>query len=403
MKPSRPRRSHSAFFCSVSLGFMGLGGAGCSPSKPPADAAEQADKAVDAEVARRKVMREATKAREAAADLAWRDWTHTPRVAGLSSPPKVPESNPLTKDKIALGHKLFMDKRLSKDDSRSCYSCHLNEYGNTDGQPKALGAGDKPLSRNSPTIWNVAYHAELYWDGRAKSLEAQALGAWKGGNMGVGADNLAAKAAEIGSLPEYQAAFSTVFGVSPGAEEKVTPNMIAQAISSYERTLLCGDTLHDKGTSSEAATRGWDLFRGKAQCSACHNGDNFSDGLFHNVGVGFSSAGSPLEGADIGRGKVTKAATDNHKFRTPTLRNVSNTAPYFHDGSISTLKDAVKYMATGGALTGKNAAPLLRPVALSDAEIDDIVEFLGALACPGSLEVLGEQGVPWSKTPATTE
>ena len=381
---------------------MVIGGWGCTPSKPSVDEKKTASAAeAEAEAAREKVMRQAAEARAAAADKAWDGWTHTPRLAGLSAPPAVPDSNPMGEEKIALGHRLFMDKRLSKDGSRSCYSCHLNEYGNTDGQQKALGAGDKPLTRNSPTIWNVAYHSELYWDGRAKSLEAQALGAWRGGNMGVGADNLAAKAAEIGALPEYAPAFSAAFGVAPGGEAKVTPEMIAQAISSYERTLLCGETPHDKGTSGAAATRGWDLFRGKAQCAVCHNGDNFSDGLYHNVGVGFDVDGSPGEGADIGRGKVTKDAADNYKFRTPTLRNVSATAPYFHDGSVATLEEAVKYMASGGVVKGPSADPLLRPVALSDAEVDDLVAFLEALSCPGSLEVLGDQAAPWSKPAAT--
>jgi cytochrome c peroxidase len=379
---------------------MVTGGVGCSPSTPSADEKKTASVA-EAEAAREKMMKSAAEARAAAADKAWEGWTHTSRLAGLSAPPTVPDSNPMTKEKIALGHRLFMDKRLSTDGSRSCYSCHLNEYGNTDGQAKALGAGDKPLSRNSPTIWNVAYHGELYWDGRAKSLEAQALGAWRGGNMGVGADNLAAKAAEIGALPEYASDFFAVFGVAPEGEAKVTPEMIAQAISSYERTLLCGETAHDKRTSSPAATRGWDLFRGKAQCSVCHNGDNFSDGLFHNVGIGFNVDGSPGEGADIGRGKVTKNAADNYKFRTPTLRNVSATAPYFHDGSIATLEEAVRYMASGGVVNAPNADPLLRPVSLNDAEVDDLVAFLEALSCPGSLEVLGDQAVPWSKPIAT--
>ena len=368
---------------------------GCGGSKAPQEAASTKEAAAPAKEAADAVAK-AAKDRAAKADAAWKGWTHTPRPAGLSAPPSVPADNPMTPGKIALGHQLFMDKRLSFDGSRSCYSCHLNEFGNTDGRARALGAGDKPLSRNSPTIWNVAYHGELYWDGRAKSLEAQALGAWKGGNMGVGADNLAAKAAEIGALPEYAEAFKTEFGVGKTPEAAtVTPMMVAQAISSYERTLLCGDTAHDTGARSEAATRGWDLFRGKAQCAVCHNGDNFSDGLFHNVGIGFEPDGAAKETADIGRGKVTKNAADNHKFRTPTLRNVSNTAPYFHDGSIATLEEAVRYMASGGVPKAPNADPLLRPVALTDQEVKDVVAFLESLACKGSLKVIGDQSVPW--------
>ena len=390
----------------LSLALLALGWTTQGCQGPTKDASESAPKAKAEQASEAKAaadaVAQAEKAREAAAAKAWEGWSATPRLAGLSTPPAVPEDNPMTPGKVALGHKLFMDKRLSFDGSRSCYSCHLNEFGNTDGQAKALGAGDKPLTRNSPTIWNVAYHAALYWDGRAPSLEKQALGAWKGGNMGVGAENLAAKAAEIGALPEYAEAFKTEFGVdkADNPEAKVSPMMIAQAISSYERTLLCGDTVHDKGTGSEAAKRGWDLFRGKAQCAVCHNGDNLSDGLFHNVGIGFNEDGSPKEGVDIGRGKVTKSGADEYKFRTPTLRNVARTAPYFHDGSVDTLEAAVRYMAGGGVPKAPNADPLLRRVELTDAEVGDVVAFLETLSCEGTLEVIGDQSVPWVKPAA---
>jgi cytochrome c peroxidase len=312
--------------------------------------------------------------------------------AGLSAPPKVPEDNPMSAAKVALGHQLFMDKRLSGDGSRSCYSCHQNQLGNADGRPLALGAGDKPLTRNTPTIWNVGYHATLYWDGRAPSLEKQAVGAIKGGNMGVGADNLEAKAKEIGGLDEYGKAFTEAFGLKEG--EAVTMDHIAMALSAYERTLLCGDTAFDTKKMDEAATRGWDLFRGKAACTSCHAGDNFTTGAFFNVGIGFDESGKPTSDApDIGRGKVTESEGDNYKFRVPTLRNVSKTAPYFHDGSAATLEEAVKYMAGGGNPKAPNVDPLMRDVGLTDAEIADVVAFLKTLDCPGELEVVGDQTV----------
>lgn len=315
---------------------------------------------------------------------------------GLHQAPPVPADNPMTKAKVALGHRLFMDKRLSTDGSRSCYSCHQNQLGNADGRPKALGAKDKALPRNTPTIWNVAYHTSLYWDGRAPSLEKQALGAWKGGNMGVGADNLEAKAAEIGALPEYAKEFSAVFGLEPGA--KVTPMHVVQAISAYERTLLCGDTAHDLGTSDEAAKRGYTLFMGKGACMTCHLGDNFSDGLFHNVGIGLESDGSPGPNADIGRAKPSGNDADKYKFRTPTLRNVAKTGPYFHDGSVAELEAAVRYMGNGPHPKAEGLDPLLRDNKLTDAEIKDIVAFLKSLDCGGELEVLGDQkvaGIPY--------
>lgn len=301
--------------------------------------------------------------------------------------PAVPEDNPMSAAKVALGHQLFFDKRLSVDGTRSCYSCHQNELGNADGREKALGPGDKLLARNTPTIWNVAYHAELYWDGRAGSLEKQMLGAWKGGNMAVG-DGLAAKAAEIGALPEYRGQFREVFGL--GEADAVTPELVAKAVSAYERTLLCGDSAWDSNTLEPAAQRGWELFRGKAACATCHSGDNFADGLYHRVGVGVPEGG---EGGDLGRFDASKAEADRYKFRTPTLRNVGKTAPYFHDGSVADLRAAVQLMAAGGDRRVPDIDANLADRGLTDAEIDDLVVFLRALDCPGSLAVLGDQAV----------
>jgi cytochrome c peroxidase len=306
---------------------------------------------------------------------------------GIADPPEVPADNPMTAEKVALGHALFMDKRLSGDGSRSCYSCHQNELGNADGRATALGAGDKPLSRNTPTIWNVGYHKALYWDGRAPTLEKQMLGAWGGGNMGAGKDKLAAKAAEIGALPEYAPQFATAFGLA--ADAPVTPEHVAQAVSAYERTLLCGD-----GARDEAATRGWDLFRGKASCSTCHAGPALSDDLFHNVGIGFDETGAPREGADLGRGKKTGDAADAHRFRTPTLRNVAKTGPYFHDGSVASLEEAVRFMAGGGNAKAPGLDEKLRNTQLSDAEVADLMAYLESLTCSGTLEVIGDQTVP---------
>jgi len=307
--------------------------------------------------------------------------------------PAVPEDNPMTAAKVKLGHELFFDKRLSVDGTRSCYSCHQNELGNADGRARALGPGDKLLARNTPTIWNVAYHAESYWDGRAKGLEKQMLGAWKGGNMGVGEPGLAAKATEIGGLPEYAEQFKAVFGAVP-----VTPELVAKAVSAYERTLLCGDTPWDSGTMSPEAQRGWELFRGKAACATCHSGDNFADGLYHKTGVAVPESG---EGGDLGRFDASKADADKYKFRTPTLRNVGKTAPYFHDGSEPDLKAAVKTMAAGGNRKVKDLDSQLLDRSLSEAEIDDLVAFLRSLDCPGSLAVIGDQAVA-GITPGTS-
>jgi cytochrome c peroxidase len=319
------------------------------------------------------------------AEPAW-EWT-LPK--GLKAP-EVPADNPMSAAKVALGHKLFFDKRLSGDGSRSCYSCHQNQLGNADGRAKALGAGDKELGRNTPTIWNVAYHPALYWDGRAPSLEKQMIGAWKGGNMGAG-DGVEAKAKEIGGLDEYKADFRAVFGLAEGDE--VRPEHVAQAISAYERTLLCGDTPWDNNALEGDAKAGWELFRGKAACATCHAGPSFSDGLFHNVGIAVA------DGGDIGHGKVSGAEADNFKFRTPTLRGVGETAPYFHDGSVSDLREAVKYMASGGDRKVEGLDENFADRGLSDAEVDQLVAFLQTLKCPNNLEVIGEQSVPGIDAP----
>lgn len=341
--------------------------------------ADKADKPADARAPE-------TPAETPAEDYAW----ELPQ--GMRAP-EVPADNPMSAAKVELGHKLFMDKRLSVDGTRSCYSCHQNELGNADGRAKALGPGDKELPRNTPTIWNVAYHTALYWDGRAATLEKQAIGAWKGGNMGVGEDKLAAKAAEIGALPEYKAEFARVFALKDG--DPVLPEHVAKALSAYERTLLCGGTAWDKNSMNEAQQRGWELFRGKGACTTCHAGDNFSDDLYHKMGIGLSDAG---EGTDKGRLDASKDPADAYKFRTPTLRNVTRTAPYFHDGSVADLRTAVKTMAGGPKREGLD--PNYADRGLTDAEVDDLVAFLGALECPGSLATIGDQAVPGITGPA---
>ena len=388
-----PRVLQASLSCLVATGVLVLA-PGCDSGKQgKADAGKADADKTDAD----KVDADKAGADKTEQEFAWT------LPEGLSEAPKVPEDNPMSTAKVALGHTLFMDKRLSGDGSRSCYSCHQNELGNADGRAKALGAGDKPLGRNSPTIWNVGYHEHgLYWDGRAPSLEKQAIGAWKGGNMGVGADKLDAKAKEIGALPEYAAQFKSVFGLADDAP--VEPKHVAQALSAYERTLLCGDTDFDKGEMDDAAKRGWDLFRGKASCTTCHSGDNFSDGGYHSVGLAYDVSGALREGADIGRGKPAADEVFNYTFRTPTLRNVTKTAPYFHDGRESSLEEVVRFMAAGGNAKAPGLDLNMRDRQLSDAEAADVVAFLGALECPGTLDVIGDQkvaGIPQGADPAS--
>ena len=303
---------------------------------------------------------------------------------------KIPEDNPQTPEKIALGHQLFFDARLSVDGSRSCYSCHQNEHGNGGETPLAVGAKEKQLTRHSPVIWNTAYFEAFYWGGRAGSLEAQAKGAWGGGNMGVGADNLASKAAELAKIKGYKKQFKKVF-----PDEGMTPDTIAKAISAYERTLVCNDTAYDryaKGDDralSDQQKEGWALFMGKGQCVVCHAPPLFSsamgvpDGLYYNAGIG--TADKADDEVDIGRSKITEQDADWAAFKVPSLRNVSKSAPYFHDGSVATLAEAVKIMTTGG-INNKNKTPLLADRGLSKEELYSLVAFLAGLDCGGKLE-----------------
>lgn len=309
----------------------------------------------------------------------------TGEAAGPLGAIPVPAGNPMTEAKVALGQQLFFEPRLSVDGSRSCYSCHQNENGNGGAEPTAIGAAGRQLTRHSPVIWNVAYMSRFYWDGRSGSLEAQAKGAWGGGNMGVGADNLDAKATEIGQIPGYAEQFEAVFG-----EQGATAETVAQAIAAYERTLVCDETRYDRhmagqaGVLSEQEIRGLELFNGKAACAICHTPPFFSvqfgtpDGVYYNVGIGV--AGRAEEEVDVGRQAVTDSPQDWAAFKVPSLRNISESAPYFHDGSVSDLEQAVRYMA-GPGVANRNLTPLLADRGLTDEEVDAVVAFLGTLGC----------------------
>lgn len=304
-------------------------------------------------------------------------------------PVPIPANNPMSEAKIKLGQALFFDKRLSVDGSRACYSCHLDEDGTGGHDPIAVGARGKKLTRHSPILWNVGYLPKLYWDGRAGSLEEQALAAWAGGNMGVGKENLEKKARELAKIPTYEKQFAAVF-----PNEGVTPETIVAAIAAFERTLVCDDTAYDKyakgdkSALSDAQKQGLELFMGKGGCASCHAPPHFStaflvrDGAFFNTGIG--TKGKKEEEVDIGRMNVTKNESDWAAFKPPSLRNVQKSPPYFHDGSEFTLEDAVRFMA-GGGQPNKASSPLLSDKKLTDQEIKNLVQFLEALTCPQSI------------------
>ncbi len=329
-----------------------------------------------------------------------------PRSRASQGPlPKLPAlvvaADPKGKEKIELGHLLFFDKRLSGGTDRACYSCHQNEDGNGGHDPIAIGSGDKPLTRHAPVIWNVGYwNNALYWDGRAKTLEDTATGAWGGGNMGgapAGAkpeESVAAldkRAAELAAIPGYKPLFAAAF---PDAKE-VKAEHVTAALAAYMRTLICDDTAYDryaggeKRALDEAQQKGLDLFAGKAKCGTCHAPPLFSTamgldgGAYFNVGIG--TDGVSEDQIDIGRMRVSSQPTDWAAFKPPSLRNIRNSPPYFHNGSVAKLEDAVKLMSSGG-IPNKNKSPLLDDVKLSDAERADLIAFLGGLDCGGKLE-----------------
>ncbi len=277
--------------------------------------------------------------------------------------------NPVTADKAELGRVLYFDKRLSSDGTISCASCHNPAMGFSNGVVFSPGVGGQLGSRNAPTIYNAAYSSLQFWDGRARSLEEQALGPVQNPlEMGNTLEGMLSNVSEIG---EYAPAFEKAFGPGPITAEKV-----GMAIASFERTIVAGDAPYDRfkagdaAALSESAKRGLAVFEGKGRCVICHLGPSFMDNQFHNLGVGTQNA-KP----DAGRMDFTKDEKDWAKFKTPTLRNVDKTAPYLHDGSEATLEAVVELYDKGG-IPNKNLDPLMQPLQLTAEEKADLVTFM---------------------------
>ncbi len=304
-----------------------------------------------------------------------------PIPPGLTTyePMVIPADNPMTPEKVALGRQLFFDERLSIDGSKSCYSCHVCEKGLTDGLPKAIGPGNKTLPRHSPTLWNIGYHKEFYWDGRSPSLEKQAMAAWTGGNMGVG-DKQAEVVARFNALQGYKSQFQSVF------QSDATAENIMKAISAFERTIISGDTAWDRYRAgdrtaiSDSAYRGWNIFQ-TIKCTNCHDGVLFSDQQYHNVGIGMDQP-TP----DGGRANFTKKPEDTGAFKTPTLRDVAKSAPYFHDGSAKTLEEAVDIMLAGGKPNQYLDKKNLQPQRVLPEQREDLLNFLRSLSVDCTLK-----------------
>jgi len=336
------------------------------------------------------------------------------RNAGLGLPPvPIPADNPPTVEKIALGRKLFFDRRLSFNNTMSCGMCHIPEQGFTNNElATPVGVEGRSLKRNAPTVLNSAYVERLFHDGRENALETQIISPLLAHNE-MANPAIGWLTSKIASIADYPSMFERAFGDGRPSIER-----IGQAIASWERTMVAGNSPFDrwyyageKDALSEQQRRGFGLFVGKARCLNCHtiNEDHtlFADHSFHDTGIGYfdthvasrDESPVPVEIApgvkipmdralirsvseeretDLGRYEITLEEDDKWRFRTPSLRNVALTAPYMHDGSLRTLEEVVRFYDRGG-IPHPGLDPLLQPLGLTDTEVDALVAFLGSL------------------------
>ena len=299
-------------------------------------------------------------------------------------PVPVPPENPMTPAKVALGAALYFDPRLSADNSISCATCHDPSTGWGNHGATDTGIKGQVGNRNSGTILDSGYMKFQFWDGRASSLEEQALGPIHNPiEMGETLENVVRK---LNAIPGYRDRFRAVFGTD------VTEDGIAKAIAAFERTVVTGPSPYDRHLAgdakalSPAAVRGLALFSGKARCVLCHGGPMLSDQSFHNLGVGMDRPNP-----DIGREAVTKNPRDRGRFKTPTLRNVALTWPYLHDGSARTLDEVLELYDDGGR-KNPNLDSMVRPLRLTETELADLKAFLEALT--GTLPSIAPPALP---------
>ena len=292
-----------------------------------------------------------------------------PVPLGLPAP-QVPADNPITDGKVALGKVLFFDKRLSRDATISCSSCHDPAKGWTDQSPVSTGIRGQKGTRSAPSVLNAAYMETQFWDGRAASLEDQAKGPIENPlEMGF---NHAELVARLSAIQGYKPLFKAAWG-----DDSVSIDRIAASIASFERTVLTGNSPYDRWVAgdhnamSQAAQAGYQLFidKDRANCIGCHSGPNFSDSKFHNTGIG---ADEP------GRMAVTHNPKDMGAFKTPTLRNLKSTGPYMHDGSRKTLIEAIDLYDDGG-IKNPNLDEKIKPLKLTEIEEAALGYFLQAL------------------------
>ena len=320
-----------------------------------------------------------------------------------------PADNLQTPEKIALGEKLFFDGRLSVDGTVACSTCHDPARAFTDGRAVSIGIKGRPGQRNAPTILNALYNKAQFWDGRAKTLEEQA-GFPIINPSEMGQPSLDAAVARIAAVPEYEQTFRAVFG------RPINGTDLVRAIASYERSQFSFDSPFDhfiggdKNAISDSGKRGWELFNSKARCNKCHalteekrDPIYFTDNDFHNIGIGIlrhnvvalaCNAEQEIDSGKtidvdraaiqsamsvLGHFLITKQEADIASFKTPDLRNVLITAPYFHDGSQATLWDVLDHYNKGDGIRDPWLDKDMQPLGLTESEIDDVVAFLATL------------------------
>ena len=330
----------------------------------------------------------------------------------------IPADNPQTSEKISLGQKLFFDRRLSADSTVSCSTCHNPDLAFTDRKSTSVGIKGRVGQRNAPTILNALYNKTQFWDGRVNTFEEQAALPIVNA-VEMGHPNLDAAVVQIASIEEYQQAFQRVFGRPPNSPD------LLRAVASYERTQVSFDSpfdhfiAGDKNAIDDSAKRGWELFNTRARCNKCHaltetqrDVTVFTDNDFHNIGIGIirhsvvalarqaeqliksgdtaaiDRAAIQTDMSALGRFLITKTEKDIASFKTPDIRNVLVTGPYFHDGSQETLWDVIDHYNKGDGLQNPYLDEDIQPLALTENEIDDLVAFMASLTSA----IYNEQG-----------
>jgi len=289
----------------------------------------------------------------------------------------IPKDNPLTVEKLALGKRLYFETKLSVDNTKSCASCHIPEKGFADPDPVSTGVNGQKGKRQAPTVINRLFSAAQFWDGRAASLEEQALGPIQN-PVEMAMPSIEVVIERLTADPTYSEDFKAAFP----PDGQITADNVAKAIASFERTVLSGNSPYDrfqagdKSALNEAAQRGLAIFRdeNKGNCETCHASFNFTDENYNNLGVGMTA-----KEPDMGRYDVTKLDGHQGAFKTPTLREIAATAPYMHDGSQKTLEEVVAFYDKGGH-GNKWLSPKIKKLNLSKQQQADVVEFLMSLS-----------------------